>query len=131
MPTGSLVRRVARLEATHGVASDTVAIEGAFIRADGSEYTTRYLASRGDVAYSFAQADDMVRRRAVQLAGQVVDVDAASLLDLLAARDYSAIVRRVEAWYERFGCDLPAHFAWLAGELRRELAEGRIRDGGE
>ena len=130
MPARSIGRRVARLEAAYGVTSAMVAIDGEFIRADGTRYTMRYLANRADVAYSLAEADAMVRRRADELAGQAVDVDTAALIDLLAAAEYSAIVRRVERWHELYSVDLPAAFAWLAGELRRELAEGRIRDGG-
>ena len=129
MPAGSISRRVARLEAAHGVTRDTVTLEREYIRADGTRYTIRHPANAADVADRAAEAGTKFYRRIEQLDGQAIDVAKASINDLLAAGAYTALVERVDTWHTRFGCDLRAQLERLADMLRHELAEGRIRDG--
>jgi hypothetical protein len=119
-----LAERVKRLEAHTSTPDYCVWVTRELIRADGSRYEERYLANRGDLAYSQEEFNRKVQERAEALDGQVIDVANAPLLDLLAGGYYVAIVHRIDTWFTHTSAPLPVHWVELADALRPVIAEG-------
>ena len=124
----AIERRLVELERKAGT-GDTVLITGGFTRPDGSRYERRYWANRADVAYSAEEFNARVCERAAHLEGQAIDVEHASIFDLLATQHYAEIIHRIDTWFDWTSADMPDGFPWLADELRRHLAaEGHEDD---
>ncbi len=63
-------------------------------------------------------------QRAAMLEGMPIDIDAASIVDLLVTGHYAEIVRCVDTWHESTSYPLSPQLARLADQLRPLLNEG-------
>ena len=63
-------------------------------------------------------------QRAAMLEGTEIDVDAASIVDLLITGHYAEIVRRVDTWHEWTSDPLSPPLARLVDQLRPLVHEG-------
>ncbi len=62
--------------------------------------------------------------RAAMLEGTQIDVQAASIVDLLITGHYAELVRRVDTWHEWTSVDLSPSLVRLADQLRPLVDEG-------
>ena len=124
MPT-NLERRLAALEAQSGMSADTIEIVETFIRADGTQYTTRATWSRAEHEAWCEQQEQKLQEYLARLDPDSVDPSKGSINDLLAAGYYREVVRRIDTWHEWTSASLPLSLVKLADALRPAVTEGR------